>query len=280
MESLLALSSTPSYSTLPSTIREQVSLTLYDALHDDDPDLREIAAEAAWRMLASIEQEITASTARVAPVAAERLLETLGAQHTTSQYLFDSALERVTGQRWNALSAVTHTSQVLRQLLDHKVTLFDVEKQNLYRDDAYEAEVWSSMLMRMSLETIAPATISAFAKWTVDGIDALTAQTQKDYDGPLGWTCKEEVFVLGMRIICAAKVVLAWRQRSRKVPIRASDVRRNLRVLADVGEAQALHPIWLQCIQKILERSVRQRLQRVAAMLASIEANVVSGQKV
>lgn len=260
-------------------LREQLGLTLYDALHDDDTELRDVAAEAARRFL-TITKSVSVSTACVAPVAATYLVTRLVADGRDSEYLFARAFERVTDQRWDKSSPLVPTYEALQQLLDHKATLFDVEKQNLYRDDAHEAEVWSSVLKRLSLKTIPPSAVAAFAKWAVDGIETLIAQSQRECDGPLGWTSKEEVFVLGMRVICAANVVLEWRQRSRKIPVRASEVRRNLRMLADVGEAQELHPIWLQYIEKTLAKSVEQRLQRVEAVLRSIEAGAVSGQTV
>ena len=85
-------------------------------------------------------------------------------------------------------------------------------------------------------------------------------------DGPLGWTTKQEVFTLGIRVICAADVVLRWDDRN------GADVRMALRKFADAGSESELNGLWSEKSEQVLDNSVLRLVQDVHRGLATAQA--------
>lgn len=255
-------------------MQEQLALALYDALNDDDSDLREMAAQAVGRFN-SLENHGGRNTIVKVPIVAARSLCTYLVQHRASAHnLLGVAIGRLTGQSVRMAKALEPVNATLRQVLHQKRRLFEEEKQNLYRDNVREAEIWACVLMRLSWIASSQVLIDTFVTWTMEGLNTLMEQTKSDLDGPLGWSSKGATFTLGMRVLCAVNVLLKWRQRSSRVRIKGSELRRKLHELADYGKEQDLHPLWLIHIEKTLEQSVRERVQRVAAVLGNVRGAI------
>lgn len=143
-------------------------------------------------------------------------------------------------------------------------TLFSIEKRNLFKDDTLDTALWSRVLRAIDVTTMPSEYVEGLKKWTTDGLAALTATARTESDGPLGWTSKAEVFTLGMRVICAAEVVLGWGGAS------AGNVKKALRELADVDDGEGIHGLWLEKIESVLEDSVISSLSRVHGSMSMV----------
>lgn len=150
-------------------------------------------------------------------------------------------------------------------------SLFAIERQNLYRDGAREARQWCRVLCRTDVNACPSALLARLEALALEGLDALIVEAgRQGRDGPLGWTAKPEVFCLGVRVVCAAEVVLEWRTKSRRVGTRGSVVRMKLQQLVDVGGRTGLHPVWMEQAQQILNKSAQARVERIARVLQGL----------
>jgi hypothetical protein len=86
--------------------------------------------------------------------------------------------------------------------------LFAEEKQNLYIDDVRETRMWAKVAMQLAGTAAQSKAIEALSLWVKDGLVALKAKFEKDADGPLGWTTDENAFLLGLRVVHAAELLL------------------------------------------------------------------------
>jgi hypothetical protein len=141
--------------------------------------------------------------------------------------------------------------------------LFAQEKQNLYRDETVDVISWKKLLTSLSPQRIPSHVVSGLTTWVLDGLTVLTETARGEIDGPLGWTnCKPEVFALGMRIFCAAELVLVWNKSE------GWKVRRALRGFADVGAEREVHGLWMERVERVLGDSVVEVVRGVARKLA------------
>ena len=242
-----------------------VLFTLYDAMNDDDDEVRSIAAQATSCLLVSLGTRCPVLDP-VPIVAQQMIAKYVVNNHGSNGGVVFEALKRLTSS-----AGFTPASTRLESVMENDDALFAVEKQNLYIDEARESFFWGRVLMHLEPHASSLDTIRAFTRWTVDGIKALIAQTEVTTDGALDWTSKPEAFALGMRVIRAAEVVLEWRsKRAARIKVRASEVRRALRQWADVGYDRELHPFWLEAIEEVLARSVEMKVLMVGrAMLGT-----------
>ncbi|RYP07269.1 hypothetical protein DL764_002584 [Monosporascus ibericus] len=213
-------------------------LALYDALNDDDEEVRGAAAQAAapvlgGRPMASIE-------------AAARLLAWLRGRYGSDAEFRAHAAGRAIGHHaaYNTLGeegagAWTPAEQQLRVAMRFDGALFVVEEQNQYVDEVREAYRWRGVLFpppppppSSSSATAAAPELRALAAWTLAGLRTLTrllrsgvgeeteaeadAKARKlrgvdddNDDGPLGWTSKPQVFAICARILISGAAVLS-----------------------------------------------------------------------
>lgn len=122
---------------LPLRIREQLAFALYDALNDDDSELR-IVASRATRSFSARSMQDKENAVKLPPVAAQSLCTYLIKHHAGSPNLLDGAISRLTGQNLTGRGHLEPCISILRRLLEQKYELFEEEKQNLYRDDVRE----------------------------------------------------------------------------------------------------------------------------------------------
>ena len=239
-------------------------LTLYNALTDDDEEVRDQAAEVVSSLLSvsacSGESEKTASLSLSPLASIPRLLQFLGQEYNTSLGLCLEAVHRVTGAYSPKACLSTGEALVLRfspvrALLEEAMStdnaLFVEEKQNLFVDEVKEAELWAGVLLNLRPGLNAKSK-SILESWALDGISVLMAIARDEVDGPLGWTSKPEVFTIGMRVIVAAKYVLNGDKRDDSLPVKMK-CHQALKAFRDVAREKTIHELWLREINEALE---------------------------
>ncbi|UKZ80740.1 hypothetical protein TrVFT333_008504 [Trichoderma virens FT-333] len=201
-----------------------VLLALYDAINDDDDEVREAGSAAARSIFGQ----------NLAPLEASgRLLQWL-AQHFNSSAEFKAAVaSRITGCR--ATVAVDQSwgspGAQLDAALRSDDSLFAVEEQNLFIDEVREANRWAFVFQSLEWDEKAPEDSRILGKldeWICDGL----AQMQlliKQEDGPLGWASNPHVFAIGTSILRGA-VTLKRNHGSLKLRKAVDDIKDLLRL--------------------------------------------------
>lgn len=241
-----------------------VYLTLYDALIDDDEDVRDNASEVVSSFLSvssSSGEPGRITSLSLGPLAASsRLVQFLVSEYKTSVSLWSKAVQRLAGAPSSATVLPTwgeapilqlrQVQTLLQKAMHTDNALFVAEKQNLFIDEVKEAESWASVLTNLHSKAEARST-STLETWVLDGISALTALARDKVDGPLGWTSKPEVFTIGMRVILVAKVLLHGPGINDSL-IGKEKCRDALRHFLKVGMERLLHGLWLCGIKEAL----------------------------
>jgi hypothetical protein len=212
-----------------SPIILSLCLILYDLLHDDDDEIRSLAAVATSHLL---------HISPTVPILTSHHLATyLTTTFSESSDLSKEAVRRLT----STPSLSTPLEEVLQEARRHDTALFATEKQNLYKDDVLDALFWSRVLLHLSVPHPVQANLRA---WLLHALSVLTQTASTDNDGALGWTSKPEVFTLVMRVICAAEVCLD------------KEVMVVLREFVDVGGRKGVHGLILGRVEGVLEKGV------------------------
>ena len=141
-----------------------------------------------------------------------------------------------------------------------------VEKRNLFKDDTLDTALWSRVLRSMDAVAVPLEYVEGLRNWVMDGLQTLADTATLEEDGALGWTSKAEVFTLGIRVICAAEVLLVWGLDT----MGEAKIKVALRKLADVKEGEGIHGLWLEKIESVLENSVLESLKQVYRHLRTV----------
>lgn len=255
-------------------------VAVYDALLDDDEDVREKAA-----MITSCitDKEVFDPVFTLSPPAAvSRLLQFLTPKLKNSRVLFVEAVYRLTGMRslfklgpakvalifeghildGSLISESPPTARkpslhlfsfvgILQQAKNQDDVLFAEEKQNLFIDPVREAERWAEVLFRSPLSQWTANLVRELGDWTLEGLKELIEATRAKEDGPLGWTSKPDVFALGMRLILAAKIHIHWSKTNNNTVV--PEIKTLLKELLDQGKIHNIHGLWLDSMEEILE---------------------------
>jgi len=187
-----------------------------------------------------------------------------------------AAIQRLCGSKLCGGTLTPSASQRLETARQSGTVLFAVEKQNLYIDDVRESIIWSRTLKQIFTQSIDREAARMLSSWVTDGLESLTNKVDAERVGPLGWTSKRDAFIFGVQVILAADVLLDWRCRSSKVPIRASHLKLSLWRLAEAGRKNGAHHMWLQLIDKILYRSTIHRVRKVGSVLLYVANGVLA----
>ncbi len=256
------------HDSIPNTVPELlgVYLALYDALVDDDEDVRDQASVVVSSLL-SVSRRYGDSKATTSPslsslAASPRLLLFLVREYNESVCLWSEAIQRLTGASLSVKNLpikepptlqLRPVKVLLQEAMRTDNALFVEEKQNLFVDDVKEAEMWAGALADLNARPDAISK-SALGTWTLDGISALTVTIRNNVDGPLGWTSKPEAFTIGIRVILAAKLLLDGHEivdsPARKE--RQEKCRDSLSTFLDVGRENMVHDLWLQRIEEVI----------------------------
>lgn len=227
-------------------------------------------------MLNGLQPKRKARGIPIPTTACQMLCAHLVNQHTKSDCVITEALARTTGARYARESVFAPVSERLQALLAEQDALFAVEKQNLYIDPVREANIWSRVLNRLDISLLPLTTAANLTAWVLEGLETLLNQTSKNHDGPLGWTSKPDIFALGMQVFSCADVLLGWRVKyPRKVKVRGSELRRKLWALRVKGLEMHLHPLWIEEIERVLERSILNKMGMMAAFLQGLQGGRV-----
>ncbi|KAH7359589.1 HEAT repeat protein-like protein [Pyrenochaeta sp. MPI-SDFR-AT-0127] len=249
-----------------------LSFILYDLLNDDDDEIRDAAALATAKFLRA--QGYTNVKDTVPILITQQLATFLCTTSTTSPYAV--ALSRESLRRLTATPSPSPLFSIpfARTLADERkedTALFATEKQNLYKDDSLDAVLWSRVLASQRANKVPQGLQDGLTSWVLDGLAVLTDTARKEVDGSLGWSSKSEVFTLGIRAICAAEVVLRWSGCGNvQAETRRAKVMKALRDFADVGEKAEVHGLWLERVERVLEKQVLSRLGAVKGSLLAI----------
>ena len=250
----------------------QATLLVHDSLNDDSSEIRELAACTARRIL---ETQSNQTVQPMVPLVASRKLS----QHLTSKFPTSTALAgeglwRLTGSRLRHGNLTPSAIQQFSEARQESTVLFAIEKQNLFVDEVREAVIWTRALKRLSNPALTVEQATALSKWVTEGLRKLIDVAEAEFDGPLGWSSKSDMFILGMRIILATDVLLHWRKMTQKVSIPGSSLRLLLGQLVAAAERGHLHDMWLESAKEVLVNSILGRIGTIHGILHGVENSI------
>ncbi|EFQ24898.1 uncharacterized protein GLRG_00042 [Colletotrichum graminicola M1.001] len=175
-------------------------VALYDALNDDDDEVRDLASVSAGHVLAR---------PLAALDAAPLLLVHIARDYRDAPAFHALLASRLAGH--SSEDAWEPAEAQLATALRFDDSLFVVEEQNLFIDEVRESTRWAAVLEDVfspsSSSSSATATTTALTQWTSSGLDALLGLVSPDdaVDGPLGWASDPQVYAVCARVlVCAA----------------------------------------------------------------------------
>jgi hypothetical protein len=198
---------------------------------------------------------------------------------STSVSLAREGLRRLTGSKLLNGCLVPSALQQFSQACREGTVLFAIEKQNLFVDEVREAVIWSHVLKRLSKRALSVEHAAALSKWVTGGLEKLIEVADAEIDGPLGWTSKSDIFILGIRIILATDVLLRWRTMTRKVCTPGSSLRLLLGRLVAAAERGRAHNMWLEMAEEILGESILGRISTIQGILHRVENSLDVGKE-
>jgi len=197
---------------------------LYDALTDDDVEVREAASEAAMPIL---------GLALVPVEAGARLSRWLAAQFGHDAGFRAHVAGRMIGHEFGYATYSTREESVsnlselgwvspkaeLEEAMRFDGSLFVIEEHNQYIDEVREVKRWTDAFLSTATAEAnggMPDVTNFIAEWTLEGLRTLAELMQPESptacDGSLGWTSKPQVFTICARIvICASALVKCGR---------------------------------------------------------------------
>lgn len=221
---------------------QSLCLVVYDLLNHDDEEIRIEESETASKIFSA--DLASGPTAALVPlVATQRLAELAARRWPTSPALFDAAISRAFGP---TAESVEH------QLLSFEkaeYALFAEEKQNLYIDDVRETRMWAKVAMHLPTAATSSKVLAPLSRWVKDGLAALKTKFEKDADGPLGWTTDENAFLLGLRVVHAAEVLLLLAGRGVVLPVGRDELKVLLRDAKEFGG----NALWVREVERVLK---------------------------
>jgi hypothetical protein len=217
-----------------------LTLVLYDMLNDDDDEIRDVAALATTKLF--VAQNFRGGRDTTVPIlTTHHLARFLATRFYNSNYLASEALSRLANPS-------VPFGRVLQDARREDTSLFATEKQNLYKDDSLDAVLWSRVLPHITLSATKYLQLKA---WVLDALCVLTTTAEQEVDGALGWSSKSEVFTLGIRVFCAAEVVLD------------GEIMLALGRLMEEARGGEVHGLWVEKVEKVLEKGVLGMMRRV-----------------
>jgi hypothetical protein len=213
-------------------------LALYDALNDDDEEIREAAADVVSRILGFSLVPLAACAA---------LLQWLLRHYGQTDAFCNIVLLRVTDQHFLPGSGLQSVETPLAAAMLDDDSLFVEEEQNLYIDEVRETHAWTSLLINAE-GSIWDEAVNRLSPWALEGLRSLSRLAEAE-DGPYGWTSKPRVFAICMRVVLAAKAITTrhdMKQETGNVSEDVRDLRLAMKRLHDVGSVHELHPVLLE----------------------------------
>ena len=247
-----------------SDVMADLHLAVYDQINDDDDDIRDLAAHTASFLLDNSPRQID----MVPLIAGSCLSSTLVRRYKDCTHLARRAADRLRTDSLPVSATLSGENQ--------DSALFAEEKQNLFIDPAREAKTWSVILSNLSSHAFDDSTIKDLSDWTVSGLDALTHRIRERYDGPLGWTRKPDIFVLGLRIIYASEVLIHFARETKRAIFSASAIRAKLVTLLSASRESQVNMLWIGEIEKVINKSLDTGFTKLSVALRHVEIGAMS----
>lgn len=217
-------------------------LALYDALNDDDDEVRDLASAAVAPLMGG-------GHLIVALEAGSRLVMWM-AEHFGSHADFRLlVVERMIGHHVSEETpSWIPVGTQLRDAMQLVDALFVVEEQNLFVDPVREAKRWAAAFRECGFTAAengaddgSSSSLQALTDWTSVGLRSLLRLLEDEEmgdDGPLGWASAKKTFALCTRVlVCARELVRIGRTEG---------IVDDLRRFCDLGESRRLHPQLLE----------------------------------
>jgi Putative death-receptor fusion protein (DUF2428) len=243
--------------------KQKLSLysVLYDLLNDDDEEIRDLAASTASFVLRSVAD----ANILLCPLAARsRLSRYLAEAFSLVQDFHSMALGRImfpsstkvnVPHIFDVLLLHCSVSKQLDSARQESHDLFEEERQNLYRDDVGEIDIWYLALTKVSSAWIDVNVRKLAGHWTLEGLCELRTALPSLTSGPFGDLSKLEIITLFMRVIRLAELTLQWEDSSDCDPGLRSKPTHLIEMERLLSAAQE-HPLPSD-VQKVLEDGVR-----------------------
>ncbi|KAL0473189.1 putative death-receptor fusion protein domain-containing protein [Neurospora intermedia] len=218
---------------------------LYDALIDDDDEVRDLASAATAPVVG---QQM------VPPSAADRLAVRMSETFFGEEEFQEHLVSRLTTGNSSPVagksSELTSAAEQLVTALQFDDSLFATEEQNLFIDEVRETRRWQRELITRASAFGSSDVLSsgpAFAKlskWTEEGLEYLIRLVRANSDGPLEWTSDQHVFAACARVLlCAVAVV--------KVVGAESAAGEALKAFKEVAKKGGLHGSLLEIVAAV-----------------------------
>ncbi|KKK22927.1 hypothetical protein ARAM_005405 [Aspergillus rambellii] len=195
----------------------EVYLILYDLLNDDDEELRDIAASTASWILSFSSVSPPQKNVTLSPLNASELFAAFIAEnYPSSQLLGSRAIRYILGQESRIGDSTSNArlltvSTVIHELRQDSTILFEEEKQNLFVEEVREIDIWSGVLSQLAHSSYNEPLLKETFQWVCEGLSCFseTLASENGEDGLIGWTSKPETYILGVRVISLASVMVS-----------------------------------------------------------------------
>lgn len=178
-------------------------LALYDALNDDDDEVRDVGSTAVNSIVGA---------ALVPLEAANRLLRWLALHFGNSPGFRAEVASRMVGHHGTkalGTNAWEPAEDGLAKALEFDDSLFAVEEQNLFVDEVRETGRWVGAFESLEWDG-GDETLARLGRWIQGGIIQLGRLAERE-DGPLGWASNPQVFAICTLVVCGS-VAMAKQQ--------------------------------------------------------------------
>ncbi|PHH69821.1 hypothetical protein CDD82_7495 [Ophiocordyceps australis] len=175
-------------------------LALYDALNDDDDEMRHMACAAVNSVI---------DKALVPLAAADALLDWLVQRFGAETAFRDEVVRRMAGAGAGAGAPWTRARDQMAFALRSDDALFVVEERNLFVDAVREANRWALVFEVLDWPDADSNALQRLHDWLVDGVAYFAELVAQRDDGPLGWTSSPQVFSLCLRLMRGASALQA-----------------------------------------------------------------------
>ncbi|KAF3936127.1 hypothetical protein ABW19_dt0200342 [Dactylella cylindrospora] len=245
-----------------------VFIVLHKLLNDDEDDIRIQAAALAGLYLSSDASDIVSTTSLQAERKLFKYLASMNAW--TSPKIQEILLQDILGVQ---LQNVKDIKEQLITANTPNTLLFKIEKQNLYRDELRCMQYYLDLLFRATKGQISTVCLDHLTTYITIGMETLWEIAQEYQatpaanggvslnagklsaaDGIMGWTtATEEIFVWGMRIANAFRLLMRWDpERAKRGGVKGTVGR-----FVEYGEREdvKINKTWLDAFRKGLKGS-------------------------
>lgn len=219
----------------PIIIRDYLFL-LYDFLLDDSEDVREIAADMVCIVHQRRRPEIRRNSA-VPLVASTMVISMISEIPEVLKISYCGAIERMTTSRLQQGIMIPSIPKRFEEAMLEDLSLFAVEKQNLFICLGNESNIWGDFL---SKQEPSMNFMNSIEKWVLEGLHLLLSTVELRRDGSLGYSSQPDMFILLTQLLNTTNVLLQWLTKMGKTEIKSKIVSL-LEKLVSVGQKNELH---------------------------------------